>query len=210
MARDPDCPYVSRAGLKIAHALDTFDVDPTGLRCADLGCNVGGFTDCLLQRGAACVYAVDTSYGTLDYRLRVDDRVVVHERTNALHVELDAPVDLVVVDLGWTPQRHAVPAALRCLADGGRIISLVKPHYELTASDRREKLEAGRLDPAIAESILEDVCTACPGLGVEVLARDRSPIAGGKSSRGGKAGNIEFLVLLRRADDAPPEPSHDP
>jgi predicted rRNA methylase YqxC with S4 and FtsJ domains len=116
--------FVSRAGLKLAHALKEFNFDVNGLVCADFGCNVGGFTDCLLQRGAAKVYAIDTGYGTLAYKLRVDPRVVVMERTNALHAEPPSPggskgpgnVDLVVIDLAWTPQRHAIPAAVRWLS----------------------------------------------------------------------------------------------
>src|SRR5262245_635720 len=98
-----DCPYVSRGGLKLRHALDEFGVDVKGLACADLGCSTGGFTDCLLQAGAARVYAVDTAYGQLAWKLRQDSRVVVMERTNALYAEPPAPgglVDLVVADAG--------------------------------------------------------------------------------------------------------------
>ena len=187
-------PYVSRAGRKLEHALDEFGVDPTGLVCADLGCNVGGFTDCLLQRGAQRVYAVDTGYGTLAYKLRVDPRVVVMERTNALHVEPPETVDLVVVDLGWTAQRHAVPAAVGWLRADGKLISLVKPHYELTEEEKGEQLKDGRLDPGDAEEVLSRVVDSLPGLGVRAVAHTRSPLTGGKSSRGGR-GNVEFLVL---------------
>ena len=114
--KEPDRPHVGRGGLKLRHALDVFALDPRSLRCADFGCNIGGFTDCLLQRGASRVFAVDTGYGALAYTLRTDPRVLVMERTNALHA--DPPpgrVDLVVIDMGWTPQRHCVPAALRWL-----------------------------------------------------------------------------------------------
>ena len=93
----------------LAAALSAFELDVTGLVCADLGSHVGGFVDCLLQRDAARVYSVDTSYGTLAWRLRKDPRVVVLERTNALHVELPEHVDLVTVDVGWTPQHHILP-----------------------------------------------------------------------------------------------------
>src|ERR1041384_1734333 len=106
--------YVSRGGLKLAGALDAFNVDVKGWICADLGCNVGGFTDCLLQRGAAKVYAVDTGYGAFAWKLRNDPRVVVMERTNTLYLQPPAVgIDLVVIDLGWTRQIHAIPAALR-------------------------------------------------------------------------------------------------
>lgn len=99
-----DRQFASRSGHKLAAALDAFSIDPSGLICADLGCNVGGFTDCLLQRGAAKVYAVDTGYGTLAWKLR--DPVVVMERTNAMHVVLPETVDLVTIDVAWTPQHH--------------------------------------------------------------------------------------------------------
>lgn len=199
-------PFVSRAGVKLAHALDAFGIDVTGLDCADFGCNVGGFTDCLLQRGAAHVYAIDTSYGTLAWKLRQDSRVTVMERANALHVEppstgvTDAGsrgVDLVTIDLGWTPQRHAIPAALRWLKPDGRIITLIKPHYELDDDERANLLQDGRLNEADAERILHHVLESMPGLGVDVLAHSRSPIQGGKSK--GKAGNTEFLALCGAA-----------
>jgi 23S rRNA (cytidine1920-2'-O)/16S rRNA (cytidine1409-2'-O)-methyltransferase len=191
--------YVSRAGLKLAHGLDHLGVTVTSLLCADLGCNVGGFTDCLLQRGAARVYAVDTGYGVLAHRLRQDRRVVVMERTNALHAPPPEAVDLVVVDLGWTPQRHAVPAALRWLKPSGRLLSLVKPHYEVTSAAGRERLVRGRLDSAEAGRVLEGVLSSMGDLGAVVLGRCQSPLTGRKSGRRGGTGNVEFLVLARPA-----------
>lgn len=127
--------FVSRAGQKLDHALTTFALDVAGFVCADLGCNVGGFTDCLLRRGASRVYAVDTGYGVLDYRLRKDPRVVVMERTNALHLHLPQPVQLVCIDVAWTRQHHILPAARQLLPpfEQGQIISLIKPHYEADA-----------------------------------------------------------------------------
>ncbi len=111
-----DTTYASRGGQKLRHALDEFHVDVTGLACADLGCSTGGFTDCLLQAGAAKVFAVDTAYGELAWKLRKDPRVVVMERTNALHAPPpEDRVDLVVVDLGWTPQKAVIPVALKWL-----------------------------------------------------------------------------------------------
>src|SRR3954466_11682841 len=123
-------PFVSRAGQKLDHALAHFGVDVAGLGCADLGCNAGGFTDCLLQRGAAKVYAVDTGYGMLDWRLRKDPRVVGMERTNAMHAELPEPAGLGGVDGAWTQQQHILPAARRMLAPDGAVVTLIKPHYE--------------------------------------------------------------------------------
>ena len=122
--------FVSRAGLKLEHALATFGVDVAGRVCADLGSNTGGFTDCMLKRGAAKVYAIDTGYGVLDWKLRKDPRVVVMERTNAMHAELPQPVTMISIDVAWTKQQHILPAARRMIADDGDVVTLIKPHYE--------------------------------------------------------------------------------
>lgn len=192
-----DSRYVGRGALKLEHALDEFGIDPVGLRCADLGCSTGGFTDCLLQRGAASVIAVDTGYGVLDYRLRQDPRIAVLERSNALHVEPPELVDLVVIDLGWTPQRLAIPAALRWLASAetGRIITLIKPHYERSAEGGRRPARVV-LAPDEAKAITERVYRSMPEWGAEPLGLTRSPITGGK---GKSKGNLEWLALLRPA-----------
>src|SRR3954467_13549113 len=126
----PPMAFVSRAGRKLEHALASYAIDVSGLICADLGCSTGGFTDCLLQRGAAKVYAVETGYGVLDWKLRKDPRVVVMERTNAMHVTLPEPVAFITIDVAWTRQKHILPAARRLISDGGRVVALVKPHYE--------------------------------------------------------------------------------
>jgi 23S rRNA (cytidine1920-2'-O)/16S rRNA (cytidine1409-2'-O)-methyltransferase len=190
-------PFASRGGLKLAHALAEFRLDVRGLACADFGCNVGGFTDCLLRAGAAGVVAVDTGYGTLAWTLRNDPRVTVMERTNALHALPPAgPVDLVTVDLAWTPQRHAIPAALRWLRPSGRIISLVKPHYEVE-KDEKPLLVRGVLAETDAERIVRRTVESLPALGVRVEGLTRSPIAGGAGK--GKAGNAEWLALIARA-----------
>jgi 23S rRNA (cytidine1920-2'-O)/16S rRNA (cytidine1409-2'-O)-methyltransferase len=164
------------------------------LVCADLGANVGGFTDCLLQAGAAKVYAVDTGYGTLAWTLRKDPRVVVMERSNALHTQAPEPVDLVAIDLGWTPQRHAIPAALRWLRPDGRIVTLIKPHYELHP-DEKALLQRGVLAESDAERIAQRAIAELPDLGVIVAGVTMSPIAGG-ASKGNKHGNAEWLALL--------------
>jgi len=181
--------FVSRAGFKLQHALEAFGVAVTGLDCADFGCNAGGFTDCLLQRGARRVVALDTGYGMLDWRLRNDARVDVRERTNALHAPAPSDgVDLVVMDLAWTCQRHAVPAALRWLRPNGRIITLIKPHYESQGTERKA-LVKGALPPAIAATVVERVLGSMPELGARVLADSPSPVIGG-------GGNSEHLALL--------------
>jgi 23S rRNA (cytidine1920-2'-O)/16S rRNA (cytidine1409-2'-O)-methyltransferase len=196
-----DAPRVSRAGEKLDRAIEAFGLDATGFRCADFGCNVGGFTEVLLRRGAASVVAVDTGYGTLAWKLRQDARVETRERTNALHAEPPAGgVDLVTVDLAWTPQRLAVPAALRWLAPGGRIVTLVKPHYELLDGEKT-LLDRGFLPHAEAERVLARTLDAMPALGATVLGCCESPLVGGKSSRrAGVPGNREWLALLAPSD----------
>ncbi|MFI4873012.1 MAG: SAM-dependent methyltransferase [Phycisphaerales bacterium JB061] len=200
MPKDPDNPYVSRGGLKMRHALQTFGLDVAGLRCADLGCSTGGFTDCLLQHGAASVTCVDTAYGQLEWKLRSDPRVTTVERTNALHAEPpEGGVDLVVIDLGWTPQRLAIPAALGWLSGTGRIISLIKPHYEL--SDQMGKAEHSDivLDDDKALEITEHSIADITKLGLKLDGLTRSPIlGGGKRSKSKSKGNPEWLALLSR------------
>ncbi|MEZ6243754.1 MAG: TlyA family RNA methyltransferase [Phycisphaerales bacterium] len=205
---DPASRYVSRGALKLEHALNEFGIDPTGFVCADLGCSTGGFTDCLLQHGAARVYSVDTAYGQLAWKLRNDPRVVVMERTNALHaqppedVRTSGGIDLVVIDLGWTRQDKAIPAATRWVKPTGRIITLIKPHYE---ADKTSLGEGGVLVEEDAERIAIDVRDAMPTLGVRVLAFTESPILGGAVSGKRKkkgAGNREWLALLEPASTA--------
>ncbi len=187
-------PFVSRGGDKLRHALTHFALDVRGAAAADFGCNVGGFTDCLLRAGAARVYALDTGYGALAWALRKDPRVVVMERTNALHTPPPEPVDLVAIDMAWTPQRHAVPAALRWLRPGGRIVTLVKPHYEL-GDDEKRLLRRGVLDEGDAARVVERVVAEMPGLGVRVAGVTESPIRGG-AGKGNARGNAEWLALL--------------
>lgn len=187
-------PYVSRGGDKLACALDAFGIDPAGLVCADLGCSTGGFTDVLLQRGALRVHAVDTAYGVLDWRLRSDPRVAVHERTNALRVELPEPVALVVVDAGWTRQERIIPRALALLAPGGSVVSLIKPHYEAPPSS----LVDGRLPPDESARVMGGVLSTLRGLARVVAGPVDSPVPGGKG------GNLEFLIHLAARDPAAP------
>lgn len=181
--------FVSRAGDKLAFALDQFGLDPAGVTCADLGCHVGGFTDCLLQRGAARIFAVDTGHNILDWNLRNDARVVLMERTNALHVELPEVVDLVTVDVGWTPQRLILPRALSMLGAGGRIISLLKPHYEAGEKERVR----GKVRDELVEGVVARVMSELEAMGIAVKGRVESPVLGGKGK------NREFLLLIEAA-----------
>lgn len=184
-------PWASRAAAKLAAALDAFGIDPAGRVCADLGCSTGGFTDVLLRRGAARVHAVDTGYGVLDWRLRADPRVVVHERTNALHLTLPEACGLVTADVGWTRQEHIVPAALRLLGPDGEVISLLKPHYEAP----REWLRRGVLPPGQVAEVVAVVLERLAALDPPciVVATADSPLPGGKG------GNREVLLHLRPA-----------
>jgi len=122
--------YVGRGGEKLKLAIVRLELHIRDRVAADFGCSVGGFTDCLLQEGARRVYAVDTGFGMLDWKLRTDKRVVVMERTNAMHVELPEPMDVIAIDVGWTRQRYILPHALCLLSPDGFILSLFKPQYE--------------------------------------------------------------------------------
>jgi 23S rRNA (cytidine1920-2'-O)/16S rRNA (cytidine1409-2'-O)-methyltransferase len=184
--------FVSRAGQKLDHALTEFAVNVTGLICADLGCNVGGFVDCLLRRGAAKVYAIDTGYGTLDWKLRNDPRVVVMERTNAMHAELPELVSLVTIDVAWTRQRNILPAARRMVRDKATVITLIKPHYEAETS----QLQKGILPAADVDEVVNRVKGDIRAAGFEVLRTTPSPILGTK-------GNAEVLAQLQPLN-APP------
>ena len=177
--------FVGRGGLKLQAALEAFKIDARGLVCADLGSNIGGFVDCLLQNGAAKVYSVDTSYGTLAWKLRTDPRVVVMERTNALHATLPEKVDLATVDVGWTPQRLILPNAVKMLKPGGRIVTLVKPQYE----SQEEERVRGVVKPECLEVVLDRVKSELLKIGIEIRETIESPILG-------EGGNKELLALV--------------
>lgn len=180
--------FVSRAGEKLDHALTEFDLDVRGVVCADFGANAGGFTDCLLQRGASKVYAIDTGYGALEWKLRKDPRVIVMERTNAMHASLPEAVGLVAIDVAWTKQRHILPAARRALKPGGAVVALIKPHYEADP----QLLNKGVLPEEAVGPVVEQVKLDIANVGFEVAQITCSPIRGAK-------GNREVLALLRAA-----------
>ena len=180
--------FVSRGGEKLAHALDAFGVDPGGLVAADLGASTGGFTDCLLQAGAARVYAVDVGYGQLDERIRRDDRVVVLERTNARLLEgLPEPVDLVVIDVSFISLRLILPVAARLLRPGARCLPHITPQFPAGA---RDVGKGGVVrDPVVHRRVLETVLAAAGEERFAVSGLVRSPLVG-------PAGNVEFLADL--------------
>lgn len=188
-------PWVSRGGIKLAHALDCFDINPTGLTCLDVGASTGGFTDVLLQGGAARVYAVDVGHGQLAWSLRQDDRVVVLERTNARYLTADQvpeAIDLIVCDASFIGLRTLLPAALALAATGGTLIALIKPQFEV-GPDRVGKGGVVR-DPGLHTEVCAEI-TAWLGQqpGWTVLGTDTSPIKGPQ-------GNIEFLIAGRRTE----------
>ena len=188
----PPPRFVSRGGEKLDAALERFGVDPAGRRALDAGASTGGFTDALLQRGAAHVVAVDVGYGVLHERIRSDDRVTVLERTNVRSLtpaDLGGPVDLVVADLSFISLRTVLPALLGCAVAGADLVLLVKPQFEAG----REEAARGRgviRDPAVWRRVLEEVRVAVADRSAAMMGVMVSPITGAD-------GNVEFLVHCR-------------
>ena len=183
-----DLPYVSRGGIKLAAALDTFNIKPENTVCADVGASTGGFTDLLLQRGAAKVYAIDVGYGQLAWQLRQDERVAVMERTNARYLEsLPEPVHLVVIDVSFISLKLILPPVLKWLGSPAVVVALVKPQFEAG----REQVGKGGVvrDRGVHRQVLEQVVAVAADVGLEVLGLIPSPITG-------PAGNHEFLLHL--------------
>jgi len=189
--------YVSRGGLKLERALDHFAIDPTGLTAIDLGASTGGFTDCLLQRGAERVFAVDVGHGQLAWKLRQDERVVVMEKTNARELtaaqfpEPFTPVTLAVIDCSFISLRTILPPAVDLIAPGGRLIPLIKPQFEAGKSEV-DKGQGVIRDPAVHRRVLNELqAFVADQLPVKWIGHVESPITG-------PAGNKEFLALLEK------------
>jgi len=189
--RSAPMPYVSRGGLKLAHALDVFGVDPRGLVALDVGASTGGFTDCLLQRGAARVHCVDVGHGQLDWKIASDARVSVYDRVNIRTMDpgiVAERAELVVIDVSFISLRLVLPALPPFARPGAPVVALVKPQFEVG----RANIGKGgivRDDVARAQSLV-DVRAAAEALGFAALGDTTSPITGGK-------GNIEYLLHLR-------------
>ena len=178
--------FVSRGGLKLQHALENFKVDVKDKVVLDVGASTGGFVDCLLQNGASKVYALDTAYGELAWKLRNDPRVVVMERTNVLHLEsFPEQVDLITIDAGWTRLELVLKVVQQYLKEGGQVLALLKPHYEAEKAD----LVKGVLKEEKLEEVKNLVTEKVKALGFEILKETESPILGG-------GGNTEYLLLL--------------
>jgi 23S rRNA (cytidine1920-2'-O)/16S rRNA (cytidine1409-2'-O)-methyltransferase len=185
--------FVSRAGEKLANALDAFGVRVAGRRCLDIGASTGGFTDCLLQRGAAEVIALDVGYGQLHPRLREDPRVIVKERTNARHLtELPFAPDLVVCDASFISAAKVVEPALKLAAPGWEALVLVKPQFE---AGRAEVPKGVVRDRAVQERVVEVFCLGAAAWGARVAGVVDSGLPGPK-------GNREFVVHLSAAEEA--------
>lgn len=188
--RGQDHPWVSRGGLKLSHALEHFNIDPADAVCIDVGASTGGFTDVLLQNGAARVYAVDVGHGQLAWKLRSDERVRVLEKTNARYLtdkDIPEPVDMVVCDASFIGLRTVLPAALSLTKDIATLAALIKPQFEAG----REHVGKGGVvrDPDIHAAVCEDIRVWIAGLdGWTVLGIVESPITGPE-------GNVEFLIV---------------
>ena len=184
------CPYVSRGGYKLAAALEHFNINPDGYICLDVGASTGGFTDCLLQNGAAKVYAVDVGYGQLAWKLRQDSRVLVMERTNARYLQpenLQDFIDLAVIDAAFISLKLLIPPLLSLFQKNISIIALIKPQFEVG----KGKVGKGGVvrDPELHQEIIDDIIGFCADLGLQSKGVIPSPILGPK-------GNTEFLLYL--------------
>lgn len=179
--------FVSRGGIKLQAAIVNFQLSTVNLTVLDVGSSTGGFVDCLLQNGAKKVYAVDTAYGELAWKLRNDPKVVVMERTNILHLQdLPEQVDLITIDASWTKLELILPVVRKFLKKDGIIIALLKPHYEAD----KKILRKGVVPEDLVESIKYQVLREIENLGFQVDKQMISPILGG-------AGNKEYLLLLK-------------
>jgi 23S rRNA (cytidine1920-2'-O)/16S rRNA (cytidine1409-2'-O)-methyltransferase len=183
-------PYVSRGGLKLEHALERFGVDVHGLVVADVGASTGGFTDCLLQRGACLVYAIDVGYGQLAWRLRQDPRVVVLDRTNVRYLKgLPDSIDLATVDVSFISLEMVLPAIMDLLRPRGEVIALIKPQFE---AGRGQVGKGGVVkDREVHRRVLERVTSLALDRGLQILGLTPSPLKG-------PAGNLEFFTHLSR------------
>ena len=188
--KEEDHPYVSRGGLKLEKALNTFPLTAKGCVCLDIGASTGGFTDCLLKNGAKKVYAVDVGYGQLDWSLRKDERVIVIERTNIRHLEyekVNETMDMVVADTSFISLKTVIPSAEKFMGEGTVILALIKPQFEAG----KENVGKGGVvkDPDVRKQVVEDIKSFFKTRGYGVNDVVTSPILGPK-------GNEEYIIFL--------------
>ena len=196
VVKGTDIPYVSRGGLKLEKALASFPIDLKDRVCLDVGASTGGFTDCMLQKGARKVYAIDVGYGQLDWSLRTDERVVVMERTNIRYVkpeQLEEPGEFASIDVSFISLRIVLPAVVALLRPGAKVVALIKPQFEAG----RELVGKNGVvrDTAVHRQVIERVLAGCSKWGLKALDLTFSPIKGPK-------GNVEFLLLAEKSDQA--------
>jgi 23S rRNA (cytidine1920-2'-O)/16S rRNA (cytidine1409-2'-O)-methyltransferase len=193
--RGKDHPWVSRGGIKLEHGLEHFGFDVAGAVALDVGSSTGGFTDVLLSRGAAKVYAVDVGTNQLAWKLRQDPRVIVHERTNARHLDssmIPEPVDIVVCDASFISLAKVLEAPLKLAKPGAKLVALIKPQFE---AGRAEVGKGGVVrDPAVHQRVCDEATAWVEAQGWTVLGVTPSPITGPE-------GNIEFLLGATKAGD---------
>lgn len=193
------CPYVSRGGLKLEKAIEVFGINPEGCTCVDMGASTGGFTDCMLQNGAVKVYSVDVGYGQLDYRLRVDPRVVCMEKTNIRYMDtslITDPISLISIDVSFISVKHMLPVAAKLLDGDGTVLCLVKPQFE---AGREQVGKNGIVrDPDVHKQVIRSVISYGNENGFTPAGLTFSPVKGTK-------GNIEYLLYLKAGELSPGE-----
>lgn len=188
--------YVSRGGLKLEKAMQSFPIDLSGKVCMDIGASTGGFTDCMLQNSAAKVYAVDVGYGQFAWKLRSDPRVICMEKTNIRYVTLEdigQPIDFASCDVSFISLRLVLPAAAALLKSSGEMVCLIKPQFE---AGREQVGKKGVVrDPAVHAAVIRSVADYCHTAGFRILGLDFSPVKGPE-------GNIEYLIFIRKEEGA--------
>lgn len=198
------CPYVSRGGLKLEKAIECFDISARDAVCVDMGASTGGFTDCMLQNGAVKVYAIDVGYGQLDYKLRVDPRVVNMEKTNIRYLDqslIEEPINLISIDVSFISVKHMLPVASAILADDGCVLCLVKPQFE--AGKEQVGKKGIVRDKNVHIEVIQKVISYAKDNGLVAVGLTFSPVKGTK-------GNIEYLLCLRPQNSVDEIPEIDP
>ena len=192
--RGKTCPYVSRGGLKLEKAMELFSFDLDDTFCCDMGASTGGFTDCMLQKGAQKVYSIDVGYGQLDYKLRIDPRVCNMEKTNIRYMDtnlIEEPIDFISIDVSFISLNLIFPVAAKVLAEDGSIVCLVKPQFE---AGREQVGKKGIVrDKGVHKEVIENVIGYAKNEGLYPVGLTFSPVTGAK-------GNIEYLLYLKKQE----------
>lgn len=194
--KDKLLKYVSRGGLKLEKAIQSFNIKLNGCYAVDMGASTGGFTDCMLMNGALKVYALDVGYGQLDYKLRVDPRVINMEKTNIRYLDttlIEEPIDFISIDVSFISLRHMFPVASEILKDAGAVMCLIKPQFE---AGREQVGKKGIVrDSKVHVEVIENVISYASDNGLYPHGLDYSPVKGTK-------GNIEYLLYLKKTESS--------